>query len=137
MRQITSVILGLVLLVVVITMTLQSSAALRTNTGTDGIQINYQPVVDSKTTLKLRVSPPKPTHVTIDPNHYAGYIVLKFQEGTQVRLRDNQLVSLTGVDLATVEAVLASYPGVQPAKLFHRPESVLEQERLQGQAHSG
>ena len=43
---------------------------------------------------------------------------VQFADGTDVRLRDGELVSLSGADLSKVEAVLAGYPGIEVVRLF-------------------
>ncbi|MEE9617580.1 MAG: PKD domain-containing protein [Anaerolineae bacterium] len=136
-RLIGATTLGLGLLLAVFLATRQSSAASPTGAKFAEIRSRHQTATLSDTHLMPRVSPPKPAHTTIDPAHYAGYVVLKLREGTQVRLRDDRLTSLVGADLAAVETVLARYPGLQPVRLFQRLEMTLDQERLHGQQRSG
>ena len=56
-------------------------------------------------------------------------IVVKFVEGADVRLRNGQLKSLSGVKLAGVEKVLAAWPGFTLSRVFSRPEEDLEEDR--------
>ena len=50
-------------------------------------------------------------------------VVVKFAEGTGVRLRGGQFVTTAKVDLSGLSAVLARYPGLTLERLFERPES--------------
>ena len=62
---------------------------------------------------------------------------VKFKEGTQIRLRGNQLVSLGNDDLSGLRAVVRSYPGLRIQRLFSRPESTLAQEKARNEQRSG
>jgi hypothetical protein len=53
-------------------------------------------------------------------------IVVKFKEGSQVRLRDNGLTSLSGADLAPAQNILN---GLDVRRLFSSNEAELDQER--------
>ncbi|MBN1261350.1 MAG: DUF11 domain-containing protein, partial [Anaerolineae bacterium] len=81
---------------------------------------------------------PLPTSFTSQPDlpTYAGFVVVKFREGAQVRLREGRLTDLRGASLDEATALLAAY-GVQPRRLFQRPESVLDRERVQAELRSG
>ncbi|MBM3133867.1 MAG: hypothetical protein FJZ89_00955, partial [Chloroflexi bacterium] len=65
------------------------------------------------------------------------HVVLKFAEGTAVRLREGQLVSLGAADLRDLAAVLAQHPGTQVARLFRRSEQELAAQRRQAEFRSG
>lgn len=89
--------------------------------------------------LKRRFKPQKPAGTSIEPWHEPHRMVIKFAEGTAVRERANALVSLHGRDLGQFRSVLARYR-VKPSALrryFTRPEAVLDQERVRGEARSG
>jgi hypothetical protein len=64
-------------------------------------------------------------------------IVVKFRDGTAIRLRQDQLISLAHVDLSELQAVLSAYPGLRIERLFTRPEEDLEHERAQAAAATG
>ncbi|MFN8549617.1 MAG: carboxypeptidase regulatory-like domain-containing protein [Candidatus Eisenbacteria bacterium] len=72
----------------------------------------------------------------------AGYdradrIVLKFEEGSRVRLRGSRLVSLDpSVDLTAIEAFFARHPGLSVSRRFARDEATLDRERTSGIAAS-
>jgi subtilisin family serine protease len=63
--------------------------------------------------------------------------VLKFAEGTAVRLQEGKLVSRGAADLTGLAAVLAQHPGTQVARLFTRAEQELAAQRQQAETRSG
>ena len=66
------------------------------------------------------------------------HIVVKFREGTLVRLRDARLTSLdASVDLGSVRTWLDAHPGVQVARHFSRTEEELDAAQQRGQRESG
>ena len=67
----------------------------------------------------------------LQPGVRRNVIVVKFQEGTDIRLRDGQLVSFTGLDLGALEDVLQRYVLVTIAPLFGEPEDALDRQRQQ------
>jgi serine protease len=83
-----------------------------------------------------RFVPPQPAY-TAGPEFSSEHVVLKFAEGTAVRLREGQLVSLAAADLSGLTAVLAQHPGTQVARLFTRSEQELTAQRQQAEARSG
>jgi len=83
-----------------------------------------------------RFVPPKPAR-TAGTGMSSEHVVLKFAEGTAVRLREGQLVSLAAADLSGLAAVLAQHPGTQVARLFMRSEQELAAQRQQAEARSG
>jgi serine protease len=135
-RLVSATALGLGLVLLVALAARQSSSALTTKTRHAESRPKHYTAVYTDAELRPRVPPPKPIHAAIASDHYAGYVVLKLQEGTRVRLRGGQLTSLVAADLKALKSVLAGY-GVQPERLFQRPEATLDQERLQGQQRSG
>jgi hypothetical protein len=64
-------------------------------------------------------------------------IVVKFRDGTAIRPRQDQLISLAHDDLSELQAVLGTYPGLYIERLFTRPEEDLEHERAQAAATTG
>lgn len=87
--------------------------------------------------LKPRWTPPKPKHTIIAATDQRDCITVKFIEGSQVRLRDGELISQSGVDLTDFKAVIQRSKVKSISRLFSRPEHLLEQERLRGQERSG
>ncbi|MEW6153313.1 MAG: S8 family serine peptidase [Actinomycetota bacterium] len=70
----------------------------------------------------------------VDPSNLR--VLLKFQEGTGVRLRDGAFTAPAGVDLSGLEAVLADHPGTAVSRLFSRPEGEIEEQKEQVEARS-
>lgn len=67
----------------------------------------------------------------------ADRIVIKFEEGSRVRLRGSRLVSLDpSIDLRAVEAFFSQHPGLRVTRRFPRDEAALDQERAAGIASS-
>ncbi len=109
--------------------------------------------------LKPRELVAKPTGRELAPNTYVERIVVKFHEGSHVRLRDHKLVALTSErdaaeqsllagrnldsarvqnDAAQVESLLERAPrtgGV--ARLFDMPEATLTTNKASGEKRSG
>ncbi|MCC7143409.1 MAG: S8 family serine peptidase [Candidatus Eisenbacteria bacterium] len=68
----------------------------------------------------------------------ADRVVVKFAEGSAIRLRDGRLVSLEpATDLTALGAFVTRHPEVRFERRFRRPEGLLEQERLAGSVQSG
>jgi len=65
-------------------------------------------------------------------------VVVKFHEGTQIRLRGSVLTSLDpGVRMGSMEAWLAQHPDIQVARHFSMDESALDLERTNGESVRG
>jgi hypothetical protein len=65
-------------------------------------------------------------------------LVVKFHEGTLIRLRGARLTSLDGsADLSSVDGWLTAHPGVQVVRHFSRSEEELDIVRASGQRESG
>jgi serine protease len=62
---------------------------------------------------------------------------VKFKEGTSIRLRGNQLVSLGGTDLTELRAVIRRHPGLRIQRLFSRAENELAEEKARNEKRSG
>ena len=83
--------------------------------------------------------PEKPTETRIGPTDQPYHVILKFREGSYVRLRDGRFVvdgdessgAAAEVDLAELEEVLstARIPTDAIERLHTRPESELDAER--------
>lgn len=87
--------------------------------------------------LKPRWTPPKPIHTEVGKNDFARCITVKFIEGSIVRLREGNLVSLTGYDLSGFVAVSEKNQVEKISRLFTRSEELLDAQRLEGQRRSG
>ena len=65
-------------------------------------------------------------------------VVVKFAEGTDVRLRGGRLTSLRGAtDVTAVSSWLEAHPGVTVARRFVRSEADLDRSRVEGRQGSG
>ncbi len=87
--------------------------------------------------LKTRWVPPKPEHTVIDTSVFAYCITVKFVEGSQVRLRNKNLISLTDTDLTAFHDLMKQFEINSISRLFSRHEYLLEEERERGQQRSG
>ena len=76
------------------------------------------------TTEPAEWTPPSTaTTVAVEPG---PRLVFKFVDGASVRLLYGELVSLTGTDVAPVDAVLTRYPGTVIDPLFGRADDLTE-----------
>ncbi|BAV33895.1 hypothetical protein SCL_1590 [Sulfuricaulis limicola] len=91
----------------------------------------------SSAPISQRHAPIKPQHTQVAGQVQKDRIVVKFNEGTTVRLRGKQLKSLAGADLAAFNTLLQNYPGTTVQRLFSRPEPDLEQEKDDAEQRSG
>lgn len=94
-------------------------------------------VADNFQQHQLRWQPPGRT--SIRPWMSTDRIVLKFTEGSGVRLRNGKFASLRGQDLSSLHRVLTGFQ-VGPGSLqrvFDRSEALLDQERLAGETRRG
>jgi hypothetical protein len=64
-------------------------------------------------------------------------VVVKFVEGSKVRLRESGLVNMGSGILTPATDILLQSPGMKVERLFTRPEDDLEMERVSGQNISG
>jgi len=87
--------------------------------------------------LQPRWVPAKPDHSQLWPGLRENLIIVKFREGSGVRLREGRLVSLAAHDLAAANELLAARSDRDLARLFHRSEAELEADRLRAQQRSG
>jgi hypothetical protein len=87
--------------------------------------------------LAPRYVPPKSDTITIPPGRSHERIILKFHEGTDVRLRDGKLLSLKNFDLSPFESALDAYPEPQIVRLSSRSEEELAQEKVRLEAKTG
>jgi hypothetical protein len=117
------------------------------------------PAADAAPKLEPRGLAAKHTGHELAADTYVERIVVKFHEGSRVRLRDNRLVPLAAergeaersllagrglsdarlrADASTVEALLERAPRIgAPSRLFDEAEPVLEARKASGEAQSG
>lgn len=105
-----------------------------------------------------RITFPKPTRTTLGAEHRKDSIIVKFSEGTRIRIREGRLMALAdqrsepeqlqlekaSLDewriesaLDEVQRLLAAYNGLQWDRLFERPEADLNREKIRGEQMSG
>ena len=73
------------------------------------------------TTSSAQAPGPKPAkdaHTKLSPGDSREIVDVKFAEGSDVRLRGNHLVSLSGGRIAELDDALAPFPGVTISRLF-------------------
>lgn len=90
-----------------------------------------------QTTFAERWTPLKPDHATIYESDNHRLLNVKFVQGTDVRMRNDKLTSLSGYDIQPFYNALASYDVDQVALLFSRPEHKLDEFRRSGELNSG
>ncbi len=115
-RHLAALALALALALATITPGMASSAGAGTQTPPGPSQA-LEPRID--TAKAALASQP------VDPSNRS--VIVKFREGTGVRLNGGSLTSST--DVSGVTAVLAKYPGTTVARLFRRPAADLAQEK--------
>ncbi|MBN1356080.1 S8 family serine peptidase [bacterium] len=64
-------------------------------------------------------------------------LVVKFVEGSGVRLRAGRLISRTDADMSEISDMIAAYPDTRIARLFQRPEELYEMEKRSGERMTG
>ena len=84
-----------------------------------------------------RKVPNKPFHTVIGEGVSRERIVVKFVEGSDIRLRNEKLTSLKGIDLANLHNIFTNYKFSKIYRLFSRPEEDLIYEKNRGQEMSG
>lgn len=87
--------------------------------------------------LIKRKLPDKPVHTIVEEGATQDAIIVKFIEGTDVRLRNGKLISLRGHDLATLRATLAQHRVLELNRLFDSNEQELTGNKYRGQQMSG
>ena len=74
---------------------------------------------------------------SIQSEHFrTDRLILKFAEGTGVRLRSGSLVSTAGVDVSRAVQVIESLDGIAVRTLIRRSEDELDRARINGMAAS-
>lgn len=85
-----------------------------------------------------RVTPDKPEQTELESGDSRRKVILKFDEGTSVRLREGGFVTLGDDRLGALRDVLADYPGVEPGRLIETSsEAAIERRTERTEAESG
>ena len=77
-----------------------------------------------------------PTSPTV-PAPATKRVQVKFVAGSDIRLRDGVLVSLSGQDTAPLRQLLVRFSGLRIERLFQRPEADLAAEKAAAEARTG
>jgi len=93
--------------------------------------------VYADTGLVPRAIPEKPVRTELWPGLREDLIIVKFVEGSQVRLREGNLLSLANHDISAANGLLTNRDDFSLLRLFTRPELSLENERVSAQQRSG
>jgi hypothetical protein len=80
-------------------------------------------------TVIPRLIPSKPSHTVIKPGQSHNRIIVRFINGSGIRLREGKIISLTEIDLQPIDAVLDSF-NFQTKRLYSDSEEKLDIERL-------
>jgi hypothetical protein len=88
-------------------------------------------------TLKPRLVPQKPLHTEIDVGTFSGVIVIKFIEGSDIRLRYGKLVSLSNGSVDELDELFARFPLDALERQFSQPEDQLTQEQAALETETG
>jgi serine protease len=83
-----------------------------------------------------RVVPPKPLQSKVLPGYSRTRVVVKFSEGSGVRLQGAHLMSDSDVDVSEVNALLRRHPGLTIRSLFTRTPAALGRDRAAAQRAS-
>jgi len=120
-----------------ITLALASGVVYSASTPPD--LLSASPLSTPGHSLRPRVFRTPPSRTVIKPWQSSERIILKFAEGSEVRLRNGHLVSLTGHDLKSVNQVFAhaNIRGSAIRPLIDRPEGLLANEKAAGEKRSG
>jgi len=85
--------------------------------------------------LTPRWKPPKPSHTTIGSSESFDRVYVQFAEGTDIRLREGKLISLSGIDISQLYDILSQFD-VQIERLYPETEEELDKQRRIGEAMS-
>lgn len=86
---------------------------------------------------RVRKVPPKPVHTVINSNVNPNLIVVKFVEGSGIRLRDGRLTTLSAADLSALDSFNQALSQGNWKRLFERSEHELTQDKQRGEARTG
>jgi len=125
MRSLHSVILTITILTLFLGIQLSSAASLQSKT-------------DYKLNLKKRHEPVKPGMSKVSPDADLSRVVIKFKEGSDIRLRRQSLISLKGKEIGEVNRLLGKYLNSgRLAKLIDQPEKKLSKMKSVFEINSG
>lgn len=93
--------------------------------------------LQSALALTPRVTFEKPSRAVIRDSERWELLVVKFTEGSGIRLRNGELVSRTDADLSELDELIKLYPDVRIARLFSRSEADYDREKITGQLNTG
>ncbi|SYZ73313.1 Serine protease, subtilase family (modular protein) [Candidatus Zixiibacteriota bacterium] len=79
--------------------------------------------------LKPRPIPAKVSSVQVSPDARISGVIVKFKEGSDIRLRENQFISGTGLSLQGVESVLGPFMNGQVKRLMTQSEDRLDRQK--------
>ncbi|MBI2060974.1 MAG: PKD domain-containing protein [Nitrospirae bacterium] len=83
-----------------------------------------------------RAVPRKSPHLAIPEGVDARHVVVKFVEGTAVRLREGDFVSEAKADLVPLEAALGAFSGISAERHFSQDETAIQKERTAAESFS-
>jgi serine protease len=81
--------------------------------------------------------PNAPTQTDLEMDSFTGTIILKFVEGTDIRLRDGKLVSISSGAVAELDQILDRFPLAKIERLFTQPEEEIAKEQTEMEAETG
>ena len=89
--------------------------------------------------LKMRAVPIKPQSVTLSPQANIARVIVKFREGSDVRMRGNALTAKAGqaTQVKEAESILSPYLNGKLNRLFSIPEGELDRDKIAYEAASG
>lgn len=88
--------------------------------------------------LKARYVPQKPEKTSFNDGVRRDLIELKFVNGSDVRLRDGEWISLNKTDITPVTQFFAEFPSVEIRRMFDSvSEEKLTQDKINGEARTG
>ena len=87
--------------------------------------------------LVPRAKPVKPDAVRVSPQADITRVIIKFEEGSDVRLRGNKLISLSGPALKEVNAVVRPYINGRLKRLVNKTEESLSRDKYIYELRSG
>jgi len=92
---------------------------------------------NTRVSLTPRDVPHKPEHTEIDPLTFGGVVVVKFVEGSGIRLRDGKLISLANASTIDVDALFVQYPLTGIERQFTQPEEEIAEEQKELEDETG
>ena len=87
--------------------------------------------------LMPRQAAVKPLTTVISPKAEIERVVVKLNEGTRSRLKDNSVISAAGINLSTVNSVIRSHSSDKLRRLAIKPPVEVEQEKFVLEQRSG